>query len=141
MERLLWGTKPKYKNGFNDEIGTKLPLLSQTITLKYLESGHTFLPNDTDFSKIESQLKYHDRIYTAEEHSNVIKSCKKKKPLEVYKMKTNDFLSTKKIEKKIVNRKIFVTKNKVNWLKTKEILIEKEKPYSIFMKTTGSEEF
>lgn len=113
----------------------------KTIKLKYLESGHTFLPNDTDFSKIESQLKYHDRIYTAEEYLNVIKSCKKKKPLEVYKMKTNDFLSTNKIEKKIVNRKICVTKNKVNWLKTKEILIEKEKPYSIFMKTTESEEF
>lgn len=40
----------------------------RTIRLKYLESGHTFLPNDTDFSKIESQLKYHDRIYTAEVH-------------------------------------------------------------------------
>lgn len=51
----------------------------KSIKLKYLESGHTFLPNDTDFSKIESQLKYHDRIYATEEYLNVIKSCKKKK--------------------------------------------------------------
>ncbi|CAH0597202.1 unnamed protein product [Chrysodeixis includens] len=113
----------------------------KTIRLKYLESGHTFLPNDTDFSKIESQLKYHDRIYTAKEYINVMKSCKKKKPLEVFRMKTTDFLSSNKIEKKIVYRKVCVTKNKINWLKTKEILIEKEKPYSIFMKTTESEEF
>lgn len=66
-------------------------VLSSHATLKYLESGHTFLPNDTDFSKIESQLKYHDRMYTTEKYLNIIKSCKKKKLLEVHKMKTNDF--------------------------------------------------
>lgn len=70
-----------------------------------------------------------------------MKSCKKKKPLEVYRMKTEDFLSTNKIKKKLVNRKVCVNKKKINWLKTKEILIEKEKPYSIFMKTTESVEF
>lgn len=59
----------------------------KTITLKYLESGHTFLPNDTDFSKIEYQLKYHQIIYTAEEYIDVIKSCKKKNLLQVYRMK------------------------------------------------------
>lgn len=70
-----------------------------------------------------------------------MKSCNKKKPLQVYRMKTEDYLSTKNIEKIIINRKKIVTKTKANWLKTKEILIKKEKPLSIFMKTIETEEF
>ncbi|CAH1634676.1 unnamed protein product [Spodoptera littoralis] len=109
----------------------------QTITFKYLESGHTFLPNDTDFSKIEYQLKFHERIYTAEDYINVMKSCRKKNPLKVYRMQMKDFVSTSKIEKKIVNRKTFISKEKVNWLKTKEICIKKNFKHSIFMKIDG----
>lgn len=52
----------------------------ETITLKYLESGHTFLPNDTDFSKIEYQLKYHQCNYTPEEYISVM-NCQKKRIL------------------------------------------------------------
>lgn len=107
----------------------------KTITFKYLESGHTFLPNDTDFSKIETMLKYHERIYTVEEYINIIKRCKRKNPLQVYRMKKNDFMSTKNLEKNTVNRKLFITKEKVNWLKTKQILIDKENKFIIFMKT------
>ncbi|CAK1590203.1 unnamed protein product [Parnassius mnemosyne] len=108
----------------------------KTITLKYLESGHTFLPNDTDFSKIEYQLKYHQRIYTPDQYINVIKSCKKKNPLKVYRMQRNDFFSTSKMEKKIVNRKTFVTKAKVNWLRTKKILLKRDEKYTIYMENT-----
>lgn len=105
----------------------------KTITFKYLESGHSFLPNDTDFSKIEYELKHHERVYTAEEYMNIMKICKKKHPLQVTRMKTEDFLGTKKIEKKIVNRKICTNKDKVNWLKTKQILLKKEEKYLITM--------
>ncbi|KAL0822827.1 hypothetical protein ABMA28_004824 [Loxostege sticticalis] len=111
----------------------------KTITLKYLESGHTFLPNDTDFSKIETQLKYHERIYTADEYISVIKRSKKKNPIQVQRMGKEDFFSTKKIEKNIVNRKICVNKVKVNWLQTKEILLKKEYMHTIFMKTQNEE--
>lgn len=107
----------------------------KTITLKFLEPGHSFLPNDTDFSKIEYQLKYHERIYTPEEYINVMKICKKLKPLRVYRMQKQDFISVSKFEKKIVSRKTFTTKEKVNWLRTKEILLKKEAEHSIFMKS------
>lgn len=107
----------------------------KTITLKYLESGHTFLPNDTDFSKIEYQLKFRERIYTAEEYMSVIKECKRVNPLQVHRMKTTDFYSVSNIEKKITNRKVFITKEKASWLKTKEILLKKDKLFSIFMRS------
>lgn len=68
----------------------------KTITFKYLETGHSFLPNDTDFSKIECELKHYEQIYTVEEYMNIMKICKKKNPLQVIRMKTEDFLSTKK---------------------------------------------
>lgn len=60
-----------------------------------------FLPNDTDFSKIETALKHQQRIFTAEEYIDVIKNRKKKKPLQVYRMKKTDFYSTHKLDKKI----------------------------------------
>lgn len=56
----------------------------RTIYFQFLESGHTFLPNDTDFSKIEAALKHHQRVYTAEEYTEMIKNSKKRKPFQVY---------------------------------------------------------
>lgn len=92
------------------------------------------MPNDTDFSKIKCELKRHERIYTAEDYMTIMKICKKKNPLQVTRMNTQDFKSTKKIKKKLVhNRKICINKVKVNWLKTKQILLSKEEPYLITM--------
>ncbi|XP_047518759.1 uncharacterized protein LOC125058680 [Pieris napi] len=113
----------------------------KVIDLNFLESGHTFLPNDTDFGKIESHLKQFQRLYTAEDYINVIKTCTKKNPLVPMKMKRNDFVSTEKLEKNITNRKMFVNKVKVNWLKTKHIQLRKENEHSFFMKTDDNEHY
>lgn len=50
-------------------------------------------------------------------------------------MTCEDFVGTKTLEKNIVNRKTFNSKKKVNWLKTKYILLEKGKPNIIYMRT------
>lgn len=55
-------------------------------------------------------------------------------------MQKEDFYSTKSIESKITNRKSDVHGNKVNWLTFRIIRIEKEHPFSIFTKTTFSED-
>lgn len=99
------------------------------------------MPNDTDFGKIESHLKHFERIYTAQDYINIIKGCKKVNPLEVVKMEKEDFKGTKLLEKNIVNRKTFGDKTKVNWLNTKQILIKKEKLYSVFMRKNMEEDF
>lgn len=111
------------------------------ISFRFLESGHTFLPNDTDFSKIETALKHHQRVYTPEEYIHIIKTCKKVKPLQVCKMTKTDFLSTTKLEKKIINRKKFTDSSKVSWLHTKEIKLDKDKMFSIFMRSTLEDDF
>ncbi|XP_022816992.1 uncharacterized protein LOC111349897 [Spodoptera litura] len=113
----------------------------KVIDLNFLESGHTFLPNDTDFGKIESHLKNFQRLYTAEDYVNVIKTCTKKTPLVPVKMEKEDFVSTEKLEKNITNRKLFVNKLKVNWLRTKHIQLRKDNVHSIFMRSDDIEEY
>lgn len=41
----------------------------------YLESGHSYLPNDTDFGKIEKKLKTYEWIFSEEQWINLIKKC------------------------------------------------------------------
>lgn len=50
----------------------------QEISMRYLEPGHTFIPNDTDFGRIESVLKLQQKLYTPEDYIRVMKECKKK---------------------------------------------------------------
>ncbi|GBP47066.1 hypothetical protein EVAR_29669_1 [Eumeta japonica] len=42
----------------------------KTISMRFLEPGHIFLPNDTDFGKYESCLKGHQRIYSVDDYIN-----------------------------------------------------------------------
>lgn len=113
----------------------------ETISFRYLESGHTFLPNDNDFAKIETRLKQYERIYSVDDYIAIMKQCKNKNPLQVQKMESCDFVGSQILEKKIVNRKIFNDKSKVNWLKTKEILITKKTQHSLFMRTSFNEDY
>lgn len=41
----------------------------------FLESGHTYLPNDTDFGKIEKKKNKEEGIYDFNQWVNLIKSC------------------------------------------------------------------
>lgn len=91
----------------------ELPNLEQ-ITLKFLYSGHSFLPNDRHFATIESALKLQQRLYIPADYINVMKNSKKKKPLIVKRMDKTDFFSTEKIEKHVINRKISIDKKKVS---------------------------
>lgn len=56
-------------------------------------------------------------------------------------MTKTDFLSTTKLEKKIINSKKFTDSSKVSWLHTKEIKLDKDKMFSIFMRSTLEDDF
>ncbi|CAK1598006.1 unnamed protein product [Parnassius mnemosyne] len=116
------------------------PTLDQ-INIKFLESGHSFLPNDSDFGKIECALKLQQRLYTPDDYIHVMKTCKKTKPMHVHRMKNADFLSSLKLERNIVNRKKTIDGEKVSWLNTKEIMIKKDEMFKIYMKTNLDEDF
>ena len=50
-------------------------------------------------------------------------------------MKKEDFVSTKKLENEIVNRKKTCSGEAINWLHIREIKLIKEESLSIFIKT------
>lgn len=112
----------------------------EKIFIRFLISGHSFLPNDADFSNIECSLKHRQRLYVPEDYVKVMKECRKKNRFEVNRMLSTDFFGTAELEKQICNRKFDVNKEKVSWLKTREIYLNKEKPFAIFLKSNFEDE-
>lgn len=120
-------------------------LLNDHPTLKeihhrFLESGHSFLPNDTDFGRIECSLKHQQRLYTPDDYIEIMKNCRKIKPMIVDRLTKEDFLSSRNLETKITNRKKAVDGSKISWLDTKEIVLKKEEMYFIFMRNNLDDE-
>lgn len=105
----------------------------EDITLKFLYSGHSFLPNDSDFSDIESALKHQQRLYLPLDYINIMKDCRRKNPFIVTEMNSNDFVGVINIEKGITNRKISVNGEKINWLSIRSIGLKKNEPFLLFV--------
>jgi len=90
----------------------------------YLESGHSYLPNDQDFSTIEKKSKK-QIIYTKEQWFNFIREAREKLPFKVIEMK-NKML---KFETLVKNRRFNNSKTsngeKFNFLKLKSFRVTK----------------
>ena len=112
-----------------------------TITQKFLESGHSFLPNDSDFGDIEKRLKYHPEVYVPKHWYDIIAEARSgSKPFVVHQMKQEDFLSTTTLETAITNRKTTVDSQKVNWFQIRQIEVRRTDPMSLFYKTSHNPE-
>ncbi|CAG9829537.1 unnamed protein product [Diabrotica balteata] len=110
---------------------------SDIIDIKFVITGHSYLPNDADFGIIESNAKKHSVIYDADDWYSIIKNCRPTtKQFEVTKMNRSDFLSTLPLEEAIVNRKISNDKVKLNWLNMRWIRLVRSKPSVIYFKET-----
>lgn len=107
----------------------------ENISIKYLVPGHTFMPNDTDFSDVECALKHAQRLYLPSDYISLMKTFRTKTPFIVTPMAQEDFFGTEKLEKLIVNRKKGTDVTKINWLAFREIKIEKNEPLKFYVKT------
>uniref|UniRef100_A0A1A9ZVC3 Uncharacterized protein n=1 Tax=Glossina pallidipes TaxID=7398 RepID=A0A1A9ZVC3_GLOPL len=107
---------------------------AESIEMKFLESGHSYLPNDSQFAIIVSHAKKVQNIFSPYDWYNVIKLSKKKAPFHTVQMTHQDFFSTSTLENSINNRKVSVPGIPVNWLKMHWIKLEKSKPYLIQLK-------
>lgn len=74
-----------------------------------------------------------------QDYVNIMKTCRRKNPLIVTEMSKEHFYSIANLEKEITNRKTDTLKNKISWLQTRVIKIEKDKPFSIFLKYSHNE--
>ncbi|CAH0552744.1 unnamed protein product [Brassicogethes aeneus] len=74
----------------------------KSIRLRFLVSGHSFLPNDSDFGDVECAIKRQNKVFCPEDYINIMKTCKKKRPIDVHEIKKDDFVSTRALEKVIM---------------------------------------
>lgn len=113
----------------------------EKISLRYRLSGHSFLPNDSDFGDVECALRGKDKVCTDEAYIKVMEDCRDKNKFEVVRIKSEDFFSVEKLENLITNRKVDIMKVKISWLETHEILIDKSHPNIIKMRKRIGDEF
>lgn len=107
---------------------------------KFMVSGHSFLPNDSDYGSVETYAR-NKTIYVPEDWCNIITQCRRHKPFHLTKMFRKDFHSVELLEKAITRRTKNENNQPVNWLKIQWIRVVKEKPYMVLYKETLSEDF
>ncbi|XP_076660862.1 uncharacterized protein LOC143364351 isoform X2 [Halictus rubicundus] len=115
----------------SDDIAAKI------IEQKFLISGHSFLPNDSDFGCVESAAR-HTSIYIHEDWYRCMKTARHSNKFVVYEMKRNEFFSTKQLERSITKRKKNTLRQTVNWFTIQWLHYERGKQFDIFYKTTIS---
>lgn len=94
-------------------INTKL----QTIDLKYMESGHSYLEADSIHATIERE-KRHKNIYIPEEYKLIIQMSRKKPfPYDVNTINYNDIYDLQKLNNDVIKNVKKTTENKMlNWM-------------------------
>lgn len=106
----------------------------ESISMRYLQSGHSFLPNDSDFGDVECSIKTAGRLYTDTDYIKVMEDCRIENKFCIERLHGDDFFSVKQLEEATTNRKKDTDNVKVSWLDTHEILIEKSDPFTIKMR-------
>lgn len=113
---------------------------TEIINMKFLVSGHSYLPNDSDFSFIEKRAKNTSNIFSPRDWYNIILECRKSNKYSLTEMNHEHFFSTKNLQEAITNRKKTEKGDSVNWLKMRWIRLEKKEPFTIKFKFTNSDE-
>lgn len=83
---------------------------------KFMQSGHSYLPNDCDFASIEN-FSRSLQIFSPDDWYRTVAKSRKKKAFHVTVMTVEDFLSVDNILTKISKRKKDCEGHPVSWLK------------------------
>lgn len=107
------------------------------ITHYFLVSGHTHLPSDRDFAKIEKrQRKHAPVIYSPEGWHKVIREANKKNPFVVTVMTQDNFFSFEPLLHNINKNARSVDKRNLDFSGVYAFHFKVEKPGSFFIKHT-----
>ena len=120
----------------NKNIISMFMLVCQTTNVKewthtFLESGHSYLPNDTDFGKIEKEKRKQLKIESFSQWKELIKQCK----FEIIEM-GGKFKDINQIQKNLTFRNMNSDKEKFSWLNVKSLRVEKANPGVMYYKCT-----
>ena len=100
------------------------------IDQKFMVSGHSYLPNDHDFASIETAKRRAGRVYAPEEWYQLVRDCRRANAFHVEEIELDNFVSLISLTKNIVNRKVTVKKQKVDWFSIRWIQVTKDKPFA-----------
>jgi len=102
----------------------------ETIDVKFMESGHSYLEADTIHGTIERHRKY-KKVFTTREWALLFSSTRiKPSPYKVTTMHYNEFYNLEKLVGSMIqNTNLNTEKEKVNWLKIKWMKFQKNEPY------------
>lgn len=107
----------------------------------YPEVGHTYLPCDRDFGRIESHVRrHHPNIYSPDHWATVIKEAGKAKSFEVHMLKQSDFVSIKPISDLIHKTASNDKTRKLRFADASAFIIDAEKPGYLTIKHSEEEE-
>lgn len=120
---------------------TQDPNLSvDTFDLKFLLSGHSYLPNDRDFGLIEKNLRRKGYLYSPQDIYAVIKNTGKKNRFICTEMEHCNFYALKELQNSVCRKKKNEQNGDCNWFKIRWIRFEKQKPYIMMYKEALNEE-
>jgi len=77
----------------------------ESFTVYYMQSGHSYLPNDADFCVIEKAKKSGKEMYIPQNWMELVRHARKQKPFTVVEMQSCDFLDLSLTAKHLINRK------------------------------------
>ena len=76
----------------------------ESFTVHYMQSGHSYLPNDADFGVIEKAKKSGKEMYITRQWMELVRHTCKQKPFTVVEMQSSDFVDLSLNAKQLINR-------------------------------------
>jgi hypothetical protein len=105
------------------------------INHKFMASGHSFMPSDSDFGVIENATNKATELYVPEQWCDIILKCNRKHPFTVVQMNAEMFLSIRELQQNLTVRKVTEDgQTKIEWLKIQWIQIRKNEPCKMYFK-------
>lgn len=107
-----------------------------SITLRYLVSGHSYLPNDSDFGDLQTLVNMQETIELPADYIRLMEECHvNAKPIKVKEMTHEDFISSAELVAGVTRRqKELLSGETIKFLQTRQIRLEKARPSNFFFK-------
>ena len=93
----------------------------ESITMNFMQPGHSFLLNDADFGVIENTKRTAGDVYVPEHWMTVVANVHKRVPFTVVDMQPSHFIDLTAMSSQLTNRKKAVDGSSVSWLNIQSI--------------------
>ena len=101
----------------------------QSFVLHFMQSRHSYLPNDADFGVIERAIEtVNGFMYIPQQWMEFIRKIRRRQPFTVVEIQGTDFVELDQLAKQFVNRKKASDGTPVKWLQIKSMSFTASEP-------------